>query len=93
MYEGYSLKFLSEWCKKEIPNNRDINEENIDLIIEKFKYLKKDKETYIYYLALCKFPISFTFSIVSYTLSLYFIKSSISSFSLLSICENKVSSS
>ncbi len=35
LYEGYSLKFLSEWCKKEIPNNKDINEENIDSIIDR----------------------------------------------------------
>lgn len=52
LYEGYSLKFLSEWCKKEIPNNKDINEENIDSIIDKFKFLKKNKEKYTYYLAL-----------------------------------------
>ena len=51
LYEGYSLKFLSEWCRTEITNNRDINEENINLEIEKFKYLKKGKEQYTYYLA------------------------------------------
>lgn len=47
IYEGYSLNYLSEWNKQEISKN--INEENIDGELDKFKLFKKNKIKYKYY--------------------------------------------
>ena len=54
LYEDYSLKYISEWFKKEKKHIGKINEENIDELIDKFKYFKKNKEIYTYYICLNK---------------------------------------
>lgn len=48
LYDGYSLKYLSEWFKTEISKN--IDSDNIDNELDKFKLLKKDKTNYKYYI-------------------------------------------
>lgn len=52
LYDGYSLKYLSEWYKQEITSEKNINSDNIDYVIDKFMTLRKNKEKFTYYLSL-----------------------------------------
>lgn len=52
LYDGYSIKYLSEWYKENIVTEKNINKENIDSILDNFKKLKRCKMQYTYYLAL-----------------------------------------
>lgn len=49
LYDGYSLKYLDLWFNSNI-NTKEINEENINNILEKFTTLKRRQQRYKYYI-------------------------------------------